>query len=71
VNDKQLATEALGDLVVPLALPQRGLTLAQWAVLAMVLGALVNALIPVALEFFGSDWKLPHRVRSPGGGLAR
>jgi Ca-activated chloride channel homolog len=45
--------------VVPLALPQRGLTLAQWAVLAMVLGALVNALIPVALEYFGADCKLP------------
>ena len=59
VNETQLATDALGDLVVPLALPQRGLTLAQWAVLAMVLGALVNALLPVALEYFGSDWKLP------------
>jgi Ca-activated chloride channel homolog len=60
VNDKHLATEALGDLVVPLALPHQGLTLtlAQWAVLAMVLGAFIHAFIPVALEFFGSDWNV-------------
>lgn len=65
VNETQLPTEALGDLVVPLALPQRGLTLVQWAVLSMVLGALVNALIPVALEYFGADWKLPKPVLKP------
>jgi Ca-activated chloride channel family protein len=58
VNDKHLATEVLGDLVVPLALPHRGLTLAQWAVLAMVLGGLMNALLPVALEFFGANWRM-------------
>lgn len=58
VNDKHLTTEALGDLVVPLALPHQGLTLAQWAVLAMVLSAFIYAFIPVALEFFGSDWKV-------------
>lgn len=58
VNTKHLATTALGDLVVPLALPQTGLTLAQLAVLAMVLGASIFALIPLALEFFGSDWKV-------------
>ncbi len=58
VNTKHLATTALGDLVVPLALPQSGLSLAQLAVLAMVLGAIINALIPLALEFFGSNWKV-------------
>ncbi len=58
VNENHLDTAALGDLVVPLALPHTGLTLAQWAVLAMVLGAVINAFIPVALEFFGSDWKV-------------
>jgi Ca-activated chloride channel family protein len=73
VNENQLPTDALGDLVVPLALPNRGLTLAQWAgltlaqwaVLAMVLGALVNALLPVALEYFGADWKLPKTALKP------
>lgn len=58
VNEKHLPTSALGDLVVTAPLAQRGLTLAEWAVLAMVLGAAVLALIPVALEFFGSDWKV-------------
>ena len=58
VNEKHLETAALGDLVVPLALPHTGLTLAQWAVLAMVLGAFINALIPIALEFFGTAWKV-------------
>jgi Ca-activated chloride channel family protein len=66
VNTKHLATTALGDLVVPLALPRRGLTLAQWAVLAMAVGAAVNALIPLALEFFGSDWKVGVSERRSG-----
>jgi hypothetical protein len=34
------------------------LSLAEWAVLAMAMGAAIYALIPVALEFFGSDWKV-------------
>lgn len=58
VNEKHLDTTALGDLVVPLALPHTELTLAQWAVLAMVLGAVINALIPIALKFFGTDWEV-------------
>lgn len=58
VNEKHLDTSALGDLVVPLALPHKGLTLAQWAVLLIVLGAVINALIPIALEYFGTDWKV-------------
>lgn len=57
VNEKHLSTEALGDLVVTTAPPQRGWTREELAVLAMVLGALVLALIPVALEYLGSDWK--------------
>jgi hypothetical protein len=64
VNTKHLATASLGDLVVPLAMPHSGLSLAQLAVLAMVLGAVINALIPLALEFFGSDWRVPANERS-------
>jgi Ca-activated chloride channel homolog len=76
VNETHLPTEALGDLFVPLALPQRHLTLTQWAVLAMVIGALIHALIPVALEFFGSDWKSGAVASNPAAsrkkeGLAR
>lgn len=57
VNAKHLATTALGDLVVPLAPLQKGLSLAQLAVLAMVVGAVINAGIPVAQEYFGSAWR--------------
>ena len=58
VNEKHLPTAALGDLVVRAPRPQRGLSLAQLAILAMVAGAAILALIPVALEFFGSDWQV-------------
>jgi Ca-activated chloride channel family protein len=58
VNEKHLPTTALGDLVVTAPPPSRGLSLAEWAVLAMAVGAALYALIPVALEFFGSDWKV-------------
>ena len=75
VNDKHLATSALGDLVVTMPLARRGLSLEEWAVLAMVLGAAVLSLIPVALEYFGSDWKVgrPERdeeARAKEGALA-
>ena len=63
VNEKHLPTSALGDLVVTLAPPSKGFTLAELAVLAMLLGAAVLALIPVALEFFGSDWKVERPER--------
>lgn len=66
VNTKHLATEALGDLVVPLAPLQKGLSLAQLSVLAMVLGALINACIPLAQEFFGSEWKVSLKERREG-----
>ena len=66
VNERHLDTAALGDLIVPLALPNQGLTLAQWAVLMMVLGAVIKALIPVALEYFGADWKVRTVAAKPG-----
>jgi Ca-activated chloride channel family protein len=64
VNTKHLATTALGDLVVPLAPLQKGLSLAQLAVLAMVLGTLVNGLIPPAQEYLGSTWRQNVSARS-------
>lgn len=63
VNEKHLPTTALGDLVVTLAPPRKGFTLAELAVIAMALGATVSALIPVALEYFGSDWRVSHPER--------
>ena len=64
VNTKHLATTALGDLVVPLAPLQKGLSLTQFAVLAMVLGALINGLIPLAQEYLGSTWRQNVSARS-------
>ncbi len=58
VNERHLSTAALGDLVKMALPPGRGLTLAQLAVLAMVAGAAILGLIPVALEGFGSDWQV-------------
>ena len=63
VNEKHLSTAALGDLVVRAPLPQRGLNLQQWAILAMVGGAAIYALMPMALQFLGTDWEVtPARV---------
>jgi Ca-activated chloride channel family protein len=66
VNEKHLPTTALGDLVVTAPPPRRGLSLEELAVLAMALGAAVLALVPVALEIFGSDWKMSGREKAKG-----
>lgn len=58
VNEKHLTTAALGNLVVPIPPPHDGLSLADWAVLAMLLGALAVALPPLALETLGTDWRV-------------
>lgn len=63
VNENHLSTEALGDLVVMAPRPQRGPNLEQLAILAMVAGAAIYALIPVALEYFGTDWQVVPRRR--------
>ncbi len=65
VNEKQMPTSALGDLVVRMPLPQRGLSLAQLAILAMVAGSASYALIPVGLEYLGSDWQAEPRKAAP------
>jgi Ca-activated chloride channel homolog len=69
VNEKHLPTKALGDLVVTTPLARRTWSLAELAVLAMALGAVLYALIPVALQFFGSDWEVsrPERNGVNGG----
>jgi Ca-activated chloride channel family protein len=61
VNEKHLPTDALGDLVRRTPPPKTGLDLAGMAVLAMLLGAAVLALLPVALQYFGSGWKVVRR----------
>jgi Ca-activated chloride channel family protein len=71
VNAKHASTTALGDLVVTAALPRRGLSLAEWAVLAIVLGATIYALLPVALEYWGSDWEVVPAAARPARAPAR
>lgn len=68
INEKHLPTAKLGDLVVVTPPPHRGLTLEEWALLAMTLGAAVAALLPVALEFAGTDWRVVAPTRGEGEG---
>ena len=58
INEKNLSTEALGDLVVKSPLPKSGLDLAQWALLAMLLGSAFLAFIPVFLQYIGAHWQV-------------
>ena len=71
VNEKHLPTDALGDLVVRTPLPKSGLDLAQLAVLAMALGSAVLALLPVALQYFGSRWRVVRLETEAGEGAGR
>ena len=71
VNEKHLPTAALGDLVQRTPLPKSGLDLAQWAVLAMALGSAILALLPVALQYAGSRWRVVRIETEVGEGAAR
>ena len=71
VNEKHLPTAALGDLVQRTPLPKSGLNLAQWAVLAMALGSAILALLPVALQYAGSRWRVVRIETEAGEGAAR
>jgi Ca-activated chloride channel family protein len=69
VNEKHVPTDALGDLVRRTPPPKTGLDLAGMAVLAMLLGAAILALLPVALQYFGSGWKVVRRDLAGEGGV--
>ena len=71
VNEKHLPTAALGDLVQRTPLPKSGLNLAQLAVLAMALGSAILALLPVALQYAGSRWRVVRIETEAGEGAAR
>lgn len=71
VNEKHLPTAALGDLVQRTPLPKSGLDLAQWAVLAMALGSAILALLPVALQYAGSRWRVVRIETEAGEGTAQ
>lgn len=71
VNEKHLPTDALGDLVRRTPPAKAGFSLAQLAVLAMLLGSAALALLPVALQYFGTGWKVVRRDEAAGEGGVR
>ncbi len=61
VNRRHIPTSALLDLArVPPPPPSTGLSIKDLARIAVGLGALALALLPLALQFLGSGWR-PHR----------
>lgn len=56
-NVQDVPTPALGNLVVRTGLDADRFDLLAWAIIAMTAGASIYALLPVALEYFGSDWR--------------
>lgn len=57
VNEKHVTTLALGPLARDNGATQTAYGLVDLAIFVLALAALVHALLPVALEYFGSDWK--------------
>lgn len=65
VNEKHVSTLSLGTLTAGMGKTKSRLDLADIAIFAFAAGAAVLALLPVLLEYFGSDWKAV-RVNRPG-----
>jgi Ca-activated chloride channel family protein len=57
VNEKHLATLALGNLARGSGAAKTAYGLVDIAIYVLAIAAIVHALIPVTLEYFGSDWK--------------
>jgi len=72
VNDKHVTSLALGPLATGSGATKTSYGLVDIAIFVFVAAAVVHALIPVALEYFGSDWTTV-RVRRPATreGVAR
>ena len=64
VNEKHLTTLAMGNLARGTSAVKKSYTLVDVAIFVFLAGAIVNVLIPLALEYFGSDWK-PVSVNRP------
>jgi hypothetical protein len=62
VNEKHVTTLTLGELAVGTASDRTGFDRTDVAVFLFAAAALVHALVPVMLQYFGSDWK-PARSR--------
>ncbi len=57
VNDKHVTSLALGQLARGSGAAKTSYGLVDLAIFVFAAAALIHALIPVALEYFGSDWK--------------
>jgi len=68
VNQKHMPTLSLGTLAAGVGGRKTRYSLVDLAIFVFVAAAAVLALIPVLLEYFGSDWKA---VRVPRGSLTR
>ena len=70
VNTHHMATSALADLArVPPPPPSVGLSISDLARIAVLLGAVMLTLIPIALEYFGSSWNAESELPSRGIGF--
>jgi len=63
VNEKHLPTLTLGTLAAGVGVTGGGYDLVDWAILVFIAAAAVHALIPVLLQYFGSDWRTVHASR--------
>ncbi len=57
VNEKHVSTLSLGNLALGVGVKRNRWNLTDLAVLVLAAGALVQALLPVLLEYWGSGWK--------------
>jgi Ca-activated chloride channel family protein len=67
VNEKHVSTLALGSLAMGVGGEKRAYDLFDVAILVFAAGATLIALIPVLLEYFGSDWKTVRPRRTVAG----
>ena len=57
VNEKHLTTLALGSLARAVGATKTSYGLVDIAIFVFAAAAIAQMLVPVALEYFGSDWK--------------
>ena len=66
VNTRHVPTSALAQLAITPPPPaRRGLSWKDLALIAVVVGAAILALLPLALEYFGSDWNADRELPPP------
>jgi hypothetical protein len=64
VNEKHVSTLSLGTLAMGAGVRKLTYDLVDIAIFVFAAGAIALALIPVLLEYFGSDWKTVRTARS-------